>query len=165
METLLETLRKEEKVTDPFIVMQVMRCYLHAGDLDRGLQTFEEYMNAGRNPLPELYVTFIEGAMVGHTPRGMELAQDMLVKMNSRNFFLNFKQGSDLLLVAAREKTGGYTNANFIWDLMQARKITPSLPAVEAYYNGLKDREIPEDDPRLLVVARTYDNLRSRVRT
>ncbi|GLU02142.1 hypothetical protein SLE2022_194080 [Rubroshorea leprosula] len=165
METLLETLRKEEKVTDPFIVMQVMRCYLHAGDLDRGLQTFEEYMNAGRNPLPEVYVTFIEGAMVSHTPRGMELAQDMLVKMNSRNFFLNFKQGSDLLLVAAGEKTGGYTNANFIWDLMQARKVTPSLPAVEAYYNGLKDREIPEDDPRLLVVARTYDNLRSRVRT
>lgn len=35
-------------------------------------------------------------------------------------------------------QTGGYTNANYIWDLMQARKIVPSLPAVEAYYSGLK---------------------------
>jgi len=28
--------------------------------------------------------------------------------------------------------------ANYIWDLLQARRITPSLPAVEAYYKGLK---------------------------
>lgn len=35
-------------------------------------------------------------------------------------------------------QTGGYTTANYIWDLMQARKMTPSYPAVEAYYNGLK---------------------------
>lgn len=35
-------------------------------------------------------------------------------------------------------QTGGYTNANYIWDLMQARNIVPTLPAVEAYYNGLK---------------------------
>ena len=35
-------------------------------------------------------------------------------------------------------QTGGYTTANYIWDLMQARKINVSLPAVEAYYYGLK---------------------------
>lgn len=35
-------------------------------------------------------------------------------------------------------QTGGYTTANYIWDLLQARKITPSFPAVEAYYKGLK---------------------------
>ena len=35
-------------------------------------------------------------------------------------------------------QTGGYTTANYIWDLMQARKIIPSFPAVEAYYNGLR---------------------------
>ena len=115
----------------------------------------------------------------------VSLAQ-MQVNMTSRNFFLNSKVGSDLLLAAAGEKvskqlscqtfsrkqylsvfvqyflfilswrmnnlskllflellcfptqTGGYTNANYIWDLMQARKAVPSLPAVEAYYNGLK---------------------------
>ena len=33
---------------------------------------------------------------------------------------------------------GGYTTANYIWDLLQSRKINPSLPAVEAYYKGLK---------------------------
>lgn len=33
---------------------------------------------------------------------------------------------------------GGYTLANMVWDMMQARKITPSLPACQAYYNGLK---------------------------
>ena len=33
---------------------------------------------------------------------------------------------------------GGYITANYIWDLLQARKITPFLPAVEAYYKGLK---------------------------
>ncbi|KAH7521921.1 hypothetical protein FEM48_Zijuj07G0083200 [Ziziphus jujuba var. spinosa] len=50
-------------------------------------------------------------------------------------------------------ETGGYTTANYIWDLTQARKITSSLPAVEAYYNGLKGREILEDDPWLLQVS------------
>lgn len=33
---------------------------------------------------------------------------------------------------------GGYTTANYIWDLLETRKIVPFLPAVEAYYKGLK---------------------------
>ncbi|OAY25633.1 pentatricopeptide repeat-containing protein At4g35850, mitochondrial [Manihot esculenta] len=162
METILEMLKKDGKSPDVFIVMQTMRCYLRSGDIDSGLRTFEDYMNSGKPPMVELYTTLVEGAMVGYTPKGMQLAQDTLVNMNSRNFFLSPKQGSELLLVAAGEKTGGYTTANFIWDLMQARKITPSFPAVEAYYKGLKGREIPEDDPRLLLVSRTYDNIRPR---
>ncbi|KDP46389.1 hypothetical protein JCGZ_10229 [Jatropha curcas] len=163
METLLEMLKKDGKYPDVFIVMQTMRCYLRSGDIDNGLRTFEEYMNSGKTPAIELYTTLVDGAMIGYTPKGMQIAQDTLVNMNSRNFFLSPKLGSDLLLVAAGEKTGGYTTANYIWDLMQARKITPSFPAVEAYYNGLKEREIPSDDPRLLLVSRTYDNLRLRI--
>ncbi|KAK7823077.1 pentatricopeptide repeat-containing protein, partial [Quercus suber] len=187
METLLEMLKNNGNTPDVFIVMQVMRCYLHSGDIDRGLKTFEDYMSSGKPPIVELYVfyivlgfrqpnehitmllilhqvirTLVEGAMVGHTPKGMQLAQDTLVNMNSRDFFLSPKMGSDLLLLASGEKTGGYTTANYIWDLMQARNFIPSLPAVEAYYKGLKEREIPEDDPRLLLVSKTYDNLRQR---
>ncbi|KAH7510796.1 hypothetical protein FEM48_ZijujUnG0086800 [Ziziphus jujuba var. spinosa] len=75
------------------------------------------------------------------------------------------KMGSDLLLIAFGEKTGGYTTANYIWDLIQAQKITLSLHAVEAYYNGLKVHEIPKDDPRLLHVSRTFDSLRTRFGT
>ncbi|KAI9072136.1 hypothetical protein K1719_045520 [Acacia pycnantha] len=161
-DTLLEMLKKEGKVPDIYIVMQVIRCYLHAGDLDRGLQTFEDCTKSGKPVAAELYVTLAEGAMIGHTPKGMQIAQDTLVNMISRNFFLNTKMGSDLLLLAAGEKTGGYTTANYIWDLMQARRMVPSFPAVEAYYQGLKEREIPEDDPRLLLVSKTYDNLRAR---
>ncbi|KAL6960310.1 hypothetical protein U1Q18_041810, partial [Sarracenia purpurea var. burkii] len=82
--------------------------------------------------------TLTEGAMVGYTPKGMQLALQTLEMMTSRGFFLSPKMGNDLLLAASGEKTGGYTMANYVWDLMQARKITPSLPAVEAYYNGLK---------------------------
>ncbi|KAJ7970735.1 Pentatricopeptide repeat-containing protein [Quillaja saponaria] len=163
METLLEMLKKEGKTPDVYIVMQIMRCYLHAGDIDRGLKTFEDHMSSGKLPAIELYVTLVEGAMVGHTPKGMQLAQNTLENMTSRNYFLSPKMGNDLLLVASGEKTGGYTTANYIWDLMQARNITPSLPAVQAYYQGLKEREIPEDDPRLLLVSRTYDNLRLRL--
>ncbi|KAK6928405.1 Pentatricopeptide repeat [Dillenia turbinata] len=148
----LDMLKKDGRTPDVFTVMQVMRCYLHSGDIDRGLKIL------------------ILGAMDGYTPKGMQIAQDALVRlglplvqMNSRNFFLNPKTGSDLLLAAAGEKMGGYTTANFIWDLMQARKIVPTLPVVEAYYNGLKEREIPEDDPRLTLVSRTYDKLRLRL--
>ncbi|KAJ8749995.1 hypothetical protein K2173_013910 [Erythroxylum novogranatense] len=162
MEAILEMLRKDGKSPDVYIMMQTTRCYLHSGDLDRGLKAFDDYLTSGKLPAMELYATVIEGAMLGYTPRGMQVAQDMLVSMNSRNYFLNNKVGSDLLLVAAGEKTGGYTIANYIWDLMRARNITPALPAVEAYYNGLKDREIPEDDPRLLLVSRIYDNQRLR---
>ncbi|XP_022152199.1 pentatricopeptide repeat-containing protein At4g35850, mitochondrial [Momordica charantia] len=162
METILEMLKKDGKTPDVYIVIQVMRCYLHSGDIDRGLKTFEEHLNSGSPPSAELYATLVEGAMIGHTPKGMQLAQETLVNMNSRGFFLSPKMGSDLLLAAAGEKTGGYTTANYIWDLLQARKITPTFPAVEAYYKGLKEREIPEDDPRLLLVSRTYDNLRVR---
>ncbi|OIW12234.1 hypothetical protein TanjilG_06023 [Lupinus angustifolius] len=162
-EKLLEVLNKDGKTPDVYILMQVIRCYCNAGNIDRGLQTFEEYYNSGKLIAAELFVTLAEGAMVGYSEKGMQIAQDILVRMNERRFFLNNKMGSDLLLLAAREKTGGYTTANYIWDLMQARNITPSFPAVEAYYRGLKDREIPEDDPRLLLVTRTYDNLRGRL--
>ncbi|XP_030447265.2 pentatricopeptide repeat-containing protein At4g35850, mitochondrial [Syzygium oleosum] len=162
METLLEMLRKDGKTPDVFTLLQIMRCYLHSGDIDRGHKVFEDYIKSGKFPNVELYVTLVEGAMTGYTPRGMQLAQETLEQMNSRNFFLSPKMGSDLLLVAAGEKDGGYTTANFLWDMMQARKLTPPFPAVEAYYKGLKDREIPEDDPRLFAVSKVYDNLRLR---
>ncbi|GMJ08835.1 hypothetical protein like AT4G35850 [Hibiscus trionum] len=161
-ETLLEMLKKDGKNPDIFITMQILRCYLHAGNIDRAIQIFDDYLNEGKPPAMELYATFIEGAMVGYTPRGMQLAQEALVNMTKRNFFLNSKFGSDLLLAASGEKTGGYTNANYIWDLMHSRNIVPSLAAVEAYYKGLKEREIPEDDPRLQLVTSTLNNLRSR---
>ncbi|CAN6447450.1 unnamed protein product [Victoria cruziana] len=160
METLLDMLKQDKYSPDVFIVIQTMRCYLHCGDLDRGVKVFEDYFSSGRPPMIELYVALVEGAMVGHTPRGMEIAQETLTKMNARGFFLNTKMGNDLLLAASGEKTGGYTTANYIWDLMQSRRINATLPAVDAYYKGLKEREIPADDPRLLLVARTLDNLR-----
>ncbi|PON64348.1 Pentatricopeptide repeat [Parasponia andersonii] len=163
MEILLEMLQRDGKAPDTFVVMQIMRCYLHSGDIDRGLSAFEEFLNAGRAPpAAELYATLVEGAMIGYTPKGMQIAQEALVNMNSRGFFLSQKMGSDVLLVAAGEKTGGYTIANYVWDLMQARRLTPMFPAVQAYYHGLKEREIPEDDPRLVQVSRVYDNLRER---
>eukprot|EP00268_Persea_americana_P026165 TRINITY_DN2555_c1_g1_i2.p1 TRINITY_DN2555_c1_g1~~TRINITY_DN2555_c1_g1_i2.p1 ORF type:complete len:172 (-),score=42.03 TRINITY_DN2555_c1_g1_i2:726-1241(-) len=163
METLLEMLRQDGYSHDVFTIMQTMRCFLHCGDLDRGVKTFEDHKNSGKPPMVELYVVLVEGAMIGHTPQGMQIAQDALEKMNSEGFFLNAKMGNDLLLAAAGEKTGGYTTANYIWDLMQSRRINPSLPAVEAYYKGLKQREIPSDDPRLLLVGRTLDNLQLRI--
>ncbi|XXG49449.1 hypothetical protein AAC387_Pa02g3634 [Persea americana] len=163
METLLEMLRQDGYSHDVFTIMQTMRCFLHCGDLDRGVKTFEDHKNSGKPPMVELYVVLVEGAMIGHTPQGMQIAQDALEKMNSEGFFLNAKMGNDLLLAAAGEKTGGYTTANYIWDLMQSRRIIPSLPAVEAYYKGLKQREIPSDDPRLLLVGRTLDNLQLRI--
>ncbi|XP_043714006.1 pentatricopeptide repeat-containing protein At4g35850, mitochondrial [Telopea speciosissima] len=162
LETLLEMLNKDGKTADVFIVMQTMRCYLHSGDIDRGLKCFEDYMSSGKPPMVELYVTLVEGAMVGHTPRGMQLAKDTLANMSSRNFFLNAKMGNELLLAASGEKTGGYETANYIWDLMQTRKINPSFPAVEAYYKGLTARLVPADDPRLSLVSKIYDNMRSR---
>ncbi|KAL2521879.1 Protein disulfide-isomerase [Forsythia ovata] len=83
-------------------------------------------------------MTLADGAMVGYTPKGMQLAQDTLVNMNSRRFTLNVRMANDLLLAASGEKTGGYTTANLILDMMQALRMTLSLPAVQAYYNGLK---------------------------
>ncbi|KAL8233941.1 hypothetical protein R6Q59_020041 [Mikania micrantha] len=162
VDALQEMLKKDNKTPDVFILMQIMRCYLNSGDIERGLKVFEDYMGSGSPPMGELYTTLIEGAMTGYTPKGMEIALDKLTEMNSRRFNLLPAIGNSLLLVASGEKTGGYTIANMVWDLMQARNITPSLPAAQAYYNGLKDREIPEDDPRLLVVSRTLDNLRVR---
>ncbi|GJM94585.1 hypothetical protein PR202_ga11243 [Eleusine coracana subsp. coracana] len=134
-------------------------CYLRCGDIDSAIKMFEEY---SRSPPAELFVTLAEGAMIGYTPRGMQVAQETLEKMISRNYFLNPRMGTDLLLAAAGERTGGYTMANYIWDLLQSRNITPGLPAVEAYHKGLKEREIPSDDPRLVNVSRVLDNLSFR---
>ncbi|BAU01621.1 Pentatricopeptide repeat-containing protein [Vigna angularis] len=160
--TLLDMLNKDGKTPDVFIMMQVVRCYCHAGEIDLALQTFENYINEGRVIAAELFVTLAEGAMAGYTEKGMQIAQDILVRMNERNFFVNSRLGSELLLVAAGEKTGGYTTANYIWDMMQVRKINALFPAVEAYYQGLKDREIPEDDPRLLMVSNAYKRMNTR---
>ncbi|KAJ9562464.1 hypothetical protein OSB04_007624 [Centaurea solstitialis] len=186
VDALQEMLKKDNKTPDIFILMQIMRvyvicgrhytnskdedevnvkleqCYLNSGDIDRGHKVFEEYMSANNPPIPELYTTLVEGAMTGYTPKGMQIALDTLTQMNSRGINLVASTGNALLLAASGEKDGGYTIANMIWDLMHARNVPPFLPAVEAYYNGLKDRAIPENDPRLLVVSRTLNNLRLR---
>jgi pentatricopeptide repeat protein len=162
LEKLLDMFKKDNKegsTYDAFIVMQAMRCYLRCGDIDSAIKMFEEYSRA---PSAELFSTLAEGAMIGYTQRGMQVAQETLEKMVSRNFFLNPRMGTDLLLAAAGERTGGYTTANYIWDLLQSGNITPGLPAVEAYHKGLKEREIPSDDPRLLNVSRVLDNLSLR---
>ncbi|KAL8545737.1 hypothetical protein ACS0TY_005743 [Phlomoides rotata] len=103
-DSLLEMLEKDGKSPDVFILLQAMRCYLHAGDLDRGLKIFQDYMNSNKPPMVEFYTTLAEGAMVGYTPRGMQIAQETLVEMNNRNFFLSYKMGNDLLLAASGEK-------------------------------------------------------------
>lgn len=162
MEVLVEMLKSEKKDPDVFILLQIMRCYLLSGDLDRALQVFNDYMNSMKPSFIELYTVLIEGAMVGHTPRGMQIALDKLEEMTQRSFFLFPKIANDLLLIAAGDKKGGYTTANYIWDLTQARKMPLSFPAVEAYYNGLKGRCVPEDDPRWLLVSSTYERLRPR---
>ncbi|KAG9144181.1 hypothetical protein Leryth_021397 [Lithospermum erythrorhizon] len=162
MEALLDMLSKENKSPDGFITWHMIRCYCNSGDNDKGLRVFEDYINSGKPPAIELYVALVEGAMIGYTERGMQIAEEALLKMNSRGFFLSPKIGCELLIAASGEKTGGYTTANLIWDMMQANKIVPTLPAVEAYHNGLKEREIPADDPRLLHVTKTLDNLRQR---
>lgn len=55
------------------------RCYLSAGDIDRGLQTFEDYMNAGRLPAVELYVVSLAGGqfLEVQTPNQSLLLQQM----------------------------------------------------------------------------------------
>ncbi|KAG0471785.1 hypothetical protein HPP92_016331 [Vanilla planifolia] len=145
METLLNMLKEDGFTYDVFIVMQAMRCYCLCGDVDSAVKMFEEFSST-RPALPELYVTIIDGAMLERTPERMKLAFDYLEKMNARGLFLNARQGNDLLLAAALDE-GDYVNANYIWDMMQSRKTTVFLPAVEAYYKGLKARPIPPDDP------------------
>ncbi|KAH0900712.1 hypothetical protein HID58_040215 [Brassica napus] len=159
-EALLEMLKKDGKNTDTYCVVQIMRCYLHSKDFKNGLKWFQDYMNSDKTPAMELYTTLIEGAMTDYTEEGMKIAQETLVSMNDRNFFLDARTGSNLLLKAAGETTGGYTVANMTWDLMQARNIPQTLASVEAYYKGLKEREIPEDDPRLMLVTRTFNTLK-----
>ncbi|WCJ21212.1 Pentatricopeptide repeat (PPR) superfamily protein [Euphorbia peplus] len=161
METLLEMLKKDDKFPDVYIWMQAIRCYLQSGDMDNGYRIFDVQRNSMRTPAIEIFSTFVEGAMIGYTPKGMQLAHDALVDMTSRNYNLTPKIGSELLFKAAGETTGDYTTANYIWDMMQAREITPSFPAVEAYHRGLMLREIPADDPRLKLVGETLSNLRS----
>nr|AKF43296.1 pentatricopeptide repeat superfamily protein [California macrophylla] len=157
METLLDMLKKDDRSPDIFIMIQVIRCYLYSGDIDRGVQAFEDFVQSLRSPVPvDLYVSLIEGAMFGHTTKGMQVAQDTLSKMSSSGYFLNRKVGSDLLLAAAAEKTGGYIVANMVWDMMKAQNIIPYTLAVEAYLRGLQARDIPKDDPRLMLVTQTF---------
>eukprot|EP01018_Ginkgo_biloba_P029967 Gb_40110 [translate_table: standard] len=159
LDTIMEMLKQDGYVPDLFSVIQVMRCYLLCGDIDGGTKIFNEYLNSGKPLAMELYATLIQGAMLGHTPRGMEIAQDALQKMAKRGWFLNARIGGELLTGAAGETTGGFTTANYIWDTMQARGVIPPLSAVEAYYKGLKLRDIPENDPRLLKVTRLVTDL------
>ncbi|THG00381.1 hypothetical protein TEA_008434 [Camellia sinensis var. sinensis] len=123
METILEMVRRDNKTPDVFILMQVISSVANV---------ICEPMLCALSSAFVLYFLcesflYFPGAMVGYIPKGMQLALETLENMTSRDFFFSPKMGNDLLLVAAGEK-----------DLMQARKIIPSPPAVEAYYNGLK---------------------------
>ncbi|PKA59354.1 Pentatricopeptide repeat-containing protein [Apostasia shenzhenica] len=137
MEEVLDMLKQDGHSYDAFIVIQAIRCYFLCGDTESAVKMFEDYISS-RPPVVELYTTLIEGAMLEQTPQRMKIAFDYLEKMNARGFFLNTRQGSDLLLMTRKWKHGDYVNANYIWDLLQSRKVNPSLSAVEAYYNGLK---------------------------
>ncbi|MQM01745.1 hypothetical protein Taro_034498 [Colocasia esculenta] len=158
---ILEILKEDGFSPDTYIVIQAIRCYVRSGDIDRGVQTLEDHLSS-KPAAVELYVSLAEAAIEGYTARGMQAAQETLEKMSARGFFLNAKIGNELLLAASGEKTGGFTTANYIWDLMQSRKVNVNFPACDAYLNGLKERDVPQDDPRLLLVKRTWENLRGR---
>nr|AKF43300.1 pentatricopeptide repeat superfamily protein [Erodium texanum] len=163
MDTLLDMLKKDERSPDLFIMIQVIRCWFQSGDIDRGVQAFQDFVESLRPPVPvDLYLALIEGAMIGHTTKGMKVAEETLLKMNSSGYFLNGKVGSELLLAAAGEKTGEYIVANLIWDMMRAQNLTPSFPAVVEYLKGLHARDLPKDDERLMLVSKTCNNLRTR---
>ncbi|KMZ60625.1 putative Pentatricopeptide repeat-containing protein [Zostera marina] len=164
LETILEMLKQDGTTPDVFTVIQTLRCYLNCGDIDHAVQVFEDHL-ANRLPNVELYIALAYGAMKGNTPHGMQVAQDTLEKFNSKGYFLNIWQGSALLLAASGEESGGFTTANYIWDLMASRRTFPAFHAMEAYLKGLKKREIPADDPRLLLVTRMCDNHRGRFGT
>ncbi|VAH02827.1 hypothetical protein VPH35_001407 [Triticum aestivum] len=87
LEALLDMFTKENFNYDAFIVMQAVRCYLRCGDIDSAVKMFEEFSSSKPTPA-ELYVTLAEGAMIGYTPRGMEVAQATLVIPSS--FVLQF---------------------------------------------------------------------------
>ncbi|XP_038903282.1 pentatricopeptide repeat-containing protein At4g35850, mitochondrial isoform X2 [Benincasa hispida] len=55
METIMDMLKKDGKTLDLYIIMQVMRCYLHSGDIDRGHETFKEHLNSGGPLAMELF--------------------------------------------------------------------------------------------------------------
>ncbi|PRQ26129.1 hypothetical protein RchiOBHm_Chr6g0291191 [Rosa chinensis] len=42
------------KYLDTYIVIQTMRCYLNCDDIDRGVQTPDDYLKLGKLPAPEL---------------------------------------------------------------------------------------------------------------
>ncbi|KAI0508003.1 hypothetical protein KFK09_014134 [Dendrobium nobile] len=70
----------------------------------------------------------------------------------------------DLLWVGriARADKGNYVIVNYIWDMLQSRKVNASFPAMEPYYKGLMARPIAPDDPRILKVSRIYEDLSMR---
>ncbi|XP_057864989.1 pentatricopeptide repeat-containing protein At4g35850, mitochondrial [Cryptomeria japonica] len=162
VDTLMEMLKGDGDTPDIFCVIQVMRCYLHCRDIEGGKQVFDEYVNSGKLLAVELYTTLAQGAMIGHTPKGMEIAREALEKMTARGWFLTPRLGGELLTIASGEQIGGFTTANYIWDLMQARHIVPPLTAVEAYHKGLMERDIPKDDPRLTQINQALSEVQRR---
>lgn len=162
VETISEMLKQDGYAPDLFCVTQVMRCYLRCRDIKGAKKIFDAYIRSGKPPALELYTTLVQGAMIGYTPDGMEIAQDILQKMTARGWFLNARIGSELLTAASGETFGGFTTANYIWDTLQSRGVVPTLSAVKAYYKGLRERDIPESDPRLSQVTRVLNDLQRR---
>eukprot|EP00252_Welwitschia_mirabilis_P011130 TRINITY_DN2501_c0_g1_i1.p1 TRINITY_DN2501_c0_g1~~TRINITY_DN2501_c0_g1_i1.p1 ORF type:complete len:475 (+),score=85.23 TRINITY_DN2501_c0_g1_i1:164-1588(+) len=158
-EIVMDMIRKHGYQPDTFCVMQLLRCYLVCKDFEGAKKILNDYIESGNRGARDVYITMIKGAMAGYTPEGMELAQDTLQKMIAKGWFLNRWIGSELLTIAAREPFGGYTLANYIWDTMRVRQIIPTYTAVEAYHRGLKEREIPADDPRLANVTDVLSKL------
>ncbi|KAH9308526.1 hypothetical protein KI387_036437, partial [Taxus chinensis] len=162
VDTLMEMLKQDGYASDVFCVIQVMRCYLLCRDVEGGKAIFDEYIKSGKPLAMELYTSLAQGAMIGHTPKGMEVARDALEKLTARGWFLTPRIGGELLTAASGDQIGGFTTANYIWDLMQSRQMFPPLTAVEAYHKGLMERDIPKDDPRLSQIKQALHELQRR---
>ncbi|CAM6045702.1 unnamed protein product [Sphagnum compactum] len=152
VKSVIEMLEQAGYQVDASSVTELVKCHIAQGDLENAVTVFDKFVESGKNPTLNLYITLIQGCLMKLNSFKLASAKRLLEQMDQRGYFLNTIIGSNLLTLASNEYGGDFSTANCIWDMMQKRNLRLSFRAVSAYYNGLQRHKVPEDDARLVAV-------------
>jgi hypothetical protein len=146
---VIEMLEQSGQQIDASALTELVKCHIAQGHPETAVSEFDKFVESGKNPTLNLYITLIQGCLTKPNASRLASANRLLQQMAERGYFLNTVLGSNLLTLASNDNGGDFSTANCIWDMMQNRNLRASFRAASAYYNGLQRHKVPEDDARL----------------
>jgi ATP/maltotriose-dependent transcriptional regulator MalT len=103
VKSVIEMLEQAGYQVDASSVTELVKCHIAQGDLENAVTVFDKFVESGKNPTLNLYITLIQGCLMKLNAFKLASAKRLLEQMDQRGYFLNTIIGSNLLTLASNE--------------------------------------------------------------